>query len=399
MSTARTYRSATEKPEGSPYTLPAILGGLVLLVFLVVWLMRGSEQLQTGYGQRLGNENRASVNGTLAFSEMFRNAGHSVTSLDKLSPRLRKYQTIVWFPDDFGVPTLEQRQFIENWLAESSGRTLIYVGRDYDAATAYWSQIQPQAPADQAVEIRRKLADAKSRFATQRAMLPKDKFGGWFVLRDGPPRKVTALQGEWAEGIDPLKADIRIASQLVEPTEKDVTSNQGTPPETFEPLLESDGDVIIARVSGNAFGGGQIIVVANGSTLLNYPLINHEHRKLAGRLIAESDPLGDVAFLESGEGGPRVEHRHLAKVNSEWPFPMNAIVFHLVMLAMVYCLARSAIFGRARRLIGDTPTDFGKHITALGKLMQRTKDQSYAYARLQQYRQHGKRDSGKAHKK
>ncbi|WP_425614545.1 DUF4350 domain-containing protein [Anatilimnocola sp. NA78] len=401
MSIGRTYRSATEKTERSSYTLPLVFVGLVILIFFVVWLMRGSEQLHTEYGRRTGTESRTSVNGTLVLSEMFRKAGHSVTSLDKLSPRLRKYQTIVWFPDDFNVPTEEQRQFLENWLSEGSGRTVIYVGRDYDAATAYWTRVQPLAPPAQASEVRRQLAEAKSKFATSRAKLPKGKSADWFVVREGAPHRITKLEGPWAEDIDAKAAEIIVSSHLDVPTKKDGAKSSSLPDE-FEVFLKGDGDPIITRVtqpSDLSWGDGQIIIVNNGSMLLNYPLINREHRKLAGRLIAECDPAGDVAFIESGEGGPAVEHRQIAKASSEWPFPMNSIVFHMVMLAIVYCLAKSAIFGRARKLPADSPSDFGKHITALGKLMQRTKDQSYAYARLQQYRQHGKRDSGKAHKK
>ncbi len=398
MSAGSTFRSTSEKSD-SNYTLPLIIGGLVLLVLFLVWLFRASPGLQTNYGKRTGSEDRASVNGTIVLSDLFRQAGHGVTSVDRLSPRLRKYHTLVWFPDDFGVPTTEQRDFLEQWLAKESGRTVVYVGRDYDAAGAYWARVQPLAPPEQAAEVRRQLAEAKSKFAEARARLPKERFGGWFTLREGTPRKVTTLQGPWAAGIDARKTDITLASRLEIPQKADLTGNNaGGLPENYDTLLKSEKDILVSRVSDSSWGDGQIIVVANGSMLLNYPLINHEHRKLATKLIAECSS-GNVAFVESGRGGPPVEHRATKKRHQEWPYPMNAIVFHLMMLAIVFCLARSTIFGRARRLPIEAPTDFGKHISALGKLMQRTKDQAYAYARLQQYRQHGKRDSGKSHKK
>lgn len=399
-----TYHSAAEKTEGNKYLLPGLLIGLVALVLFLVWLMRGTPELQTGYGRRNGDNHKASVNGTAVFADMFRQRGHGVVSTDRLSPALRRYHTIVWFPDDFDVPKPEQRDFLQNWLSEGENegviRTVIYVGRDYDAATAYWSHIQPQAPAAQQEEVKRQLAQAKSKFATERARLPNGREAGWFTLRDGPPRKITTLKGDWAPGIDARRSDITIACRLVPAKTNDAANSDPNNKNAVKIHLESEKDVLISELSqrDSAWGGGRVIVVTNGSMLLNYPLINHQNRKIAGKLVNECSD-GNVAFIESGRGGPAVEHRSVKQKSQEWPFPMNAIVFHLVALAVIFCLARSAIFGRAKTLPTDTPADFGKHIQALGKLMQKTKDQAYAYARLQQYRQHGKRDSGKTHKK
>lgn len=403
MSAAPTYHSASEATAGgNKWVLPLSLGCVVLVVILAFWWFRGGPELHTGYGRRMGSEHRDSVNGTVVLSEMFRQSGRSVTSVEKLSPKLRKFQTIVWFPNDFDVPTADQREFLEQWMSEDSNRTVIYVGRDYDAATAYWSKVLPTAPDSQKEEIKRRLAEAKSKFSQSSARMPKDAYARWFVTRDGKPRKITKLEGDWATGIDASKVDISLNTRLDAPQKKDRPKGTDHTIPNFEPLLTSEGEPLVTRVTepDDAWGyGGQVIVVSNGSMLLNYPLINHENRKLAGKLIAECEPMGAVAFLESEEGGPVIEKKGNEKPSAAWPFPLNAIVFHLVMLSLVYCLARTAIFGRARELPTESPSDFGKHIAALGKLMQRTKDQAYAYARLQQYRQHAKRDSGKTHKK
>lgn len=404
MSAAPTYHSTNEAAAGgNKWVLPVSLICVVLVVILLIWWYRGKPELRVGYGRRMGSEHRTSVNGTVVLSEMFRQSGRSVTSIERISPKLEKYQTIVWFPNDFDVPTVEQREQLELWLSNSRAsnakRTLVYAGRDYDAATAYWTKVLPDAPANQKEEIKHKLAEAKSKFAESRARMPKNAYAKWFVTRDGKVRKVTTLEGDWADGIQATEVDISLNTRLAEPTEKDRPKGNSDVLPDFEPLLTSEGEAIVTRVTDTAWFGGEVIVVSNGSMLLNYPLINHENRKLAGKLIAECDPNGAVAFLESERGGPPIEKKSNEKPNAAWPFPMNAIVFHLVMLSLVYCLARSAIFGRARELPADSPSDFGKHIAALGKLMQRTKDQAYAYARLQQYRQHAKRDSGKTHKK
>ena len=75
-----------------------------------------------------------SVNGTAVLSGMFLQAGHKVSSWHRLSPKLEKDDVIIWAPDAFGDPGKEQREWLENWLSAEDGRTLVYIGRDYDAA-------------------------------------------------------------------------------------------------------------------------------------------------------------------------------------------------------------------------------------------------------------------------
>ena len=47
-------------------------------------------------------------------------------------------------------------------------------------------------------------------------------------------------------------------------------------------LLESEGDLLAGIVHRQGWMGSQVIVVANGCFLLNLPLVNHQHRQLAG---------------------------------------------------------------------------------------------------------------------
>jgi hypothetical protein len=163
-------------------------------------------------------------------------------------------------------------------------------------------------------------------------------------------------------------------------------------------LLTSDCGLVVGRVSRPIWDGGQVIVVANGSFLLNLPLVNHEHRKLAGRLIQECGPRGQtVVFLESGPGGVSISDRdtemhHLVRAFTQWP--VNGILFHLTMLGIVYCVFAFPIFGRPRELVSDSPSDFGKHIDALGGLLERTADLAYARARLAHYQKTLRRDPG-----
>jgi hypothetical protein len=383
----------------------AVAGVVLVLVGLYYFLhRRGFEALPTVYGQRRGLNAADSVNGTSVLAGMFTQAGHKVRTITRLSPRADEFQTIVWFPDDYKPPTEEQRQWLEEWLARGSGRMLVYVGRDYDAAAEYWNDIQPAAPPAQAEELQRRAANARSEYDNQRAAMPESEKAEWFTVERGSGRnRAQSLTGPWADGVDAKKIDIPVAGTLQPPaTEESDPNATAEMVDQVETLLASEQDTLATRITSYELGDGKIIVLTNGSFVLNYPLVNHEHRKLAARLVSEAGP-GDVAFLESGENGPEILDKEpessipsglqLIKI-----WPLNVILLHLTMLGIVYCIARWPIFGRAKELPVDSKADFGKHISALGELLKKTKDTAYADARVQQYRAQGKRDSGKSHR-
>ena len=89
------------------------------------------QELVTEYGKVVGDQGGTSVNGTSVLFEMLRENGFRVKRYRKISPRLNRYNTIVWFPNDQGCPSSEATNALENWLTEGYLRTLIYVGRDY----------------------------------------------------------------------------------------------------------------------------------------------------------------------------------------------------------------------------------------------------------------------------
>jgi len=66
-------------------------------------------------------------------------------------------------------------------------------------------------------------------------------------------------------------------------------------------------------------------------------------------------------------------------------WPIGIIVMQAFLVGIITCFALFPIFGRAREQTEELHGDFGKHIDALGKLLQRTKDEMYARDQLQQY--------------
>ena len=194
----------------------------------------------------------------------------------------------------------------------------------------------------------------------------------WFVLKSGSPRSPDELSGPWSEGIDAKQAELEITTRLV-------------PPRRTERLLVSGDDILVAR-NKTLWPRSRLITIVNGSFLLNLPLVNHEHRKLAGKLIEAVEPAGRVVFLSSGAGGPPIDPD--PQDNSLWSvfgaWPLSAVLLHLAATGIIFCFARWPIFGRPRAEPREARSDFGKHVAALGELLRHTKDRPYAVSQLAQ---------------
>jgi hypothetical protein len=232
--------------------------------------------------------------------------------------------------------------------------------------------------------IASELSKAESNFAAGRTGM-SDQAKGYGFEFDAKLnfRNVQTLAGspDWLKGVDPSKVQIELHGRLVPLAVND----DGTEVET---LLESNGDALVTR---QVVGEGQVIVVTNGSFLLNLPLVNHEHRKLAGSLIDEIGENRRVVFLEAS-GSPEVlDEEPTANVPSTLDFlgvyPFNYVLLQLAVAGMIFCFARLPIFGKPR---DDQPTqlsDFGEHVSALGELLAKTGDRHYAASRLAHFQQ------------
>lgn len=368
-----------ERPIGATRVPPGLACRAALL--LVAVLAGCRQDLATQYGQRKGPGVTPSVNGTAVLSEMFEHEGHTVFSWNSLSPKLeRRADVIVWFPDDFQPPGQQVRDWLDAWLSDKPGRTLIYVGRDFDAANWYWDTIGPRIPPQQAGELQTLKSEAKTVFLTGRSAIPKSEDCQWFTVQGSAKhRKVQSLQGkpEWVRDVAASQVAIELYGRMI-------------PPEDAEILLRSEKDVLVSRQEQEH---SQRIVVANGSFLLNAPLANHENRKLAGHLIDEVGPAPKtVVFLESYAGGPMIRDddsfpRVPTGMEIFHVWPTNWILVHFAIVGILFCFARYPIFGPPRQPKPEDRSDFGKHIEALGEMLQRSEDTTYAFARLLHYRQ------------
>ncbi len=118
-------------------------------------------ELDTTYGRASSTYFSTSVNGTDILAAMFEKAGYEVSTRTLLiTGSMDDVQTVVWFPDDYAAPSKEVCEWLNDWLAAGESRTLVYVGRGFDAAPKYWCAMsQRVGPA----ERRRYYAPTKGR--------------------------------------------------------------------------------------------------------------------------------------------------------------------------------------------------------------------------------------------
>ncbi len=350
-------------------------GPLALLALLLCPFCMGcATGVDSTYGVQTEPVGKLSVNGTGVLANLFRSQGHRVHSWRALSPRLYQADVIVWFPDSFQPPNREVREWLENWFYGGDvDRTLIYVGRDFDAAPIYWQTVKPGAPAEERAAIDERLQSAVARFTAARTTAggAESTAEGWFTVQgEATPHRAQKLSGPWSAGVTAVRAEI-------------YTNGWLTPRDDAAILLETEDGPFISRLNADD-AGGQIILVENGSCFLNLPLVNHEHRQLAAELVDAVGPdAKDVVFLESDADGPPIlAEDPEAATPSGWQllavWPINFVLIHLAALGVVFCAARIGVFGLPRELASDSLSDYGRHADAVGELLRKTGDRTYA---------------------
>ncbi|MCL2118084.1 MAG: hypothetical protein FWH27_06610 [Planctomycetaceae bacterium] len=362
-----------------------------------------------------------SLNGISVFHHMATRRGHALRTEMVINSYAKNCDVLIWFARRTGSPREETVKQIENWLEAKPGRTFVYVGRAFESTVDYWSAVEDAAPTE---EDRRKIAsrkfDAENRLrsflANPNSKTKDDKQNTDkqddpsndpfpFILFDHDDSqwigrntkcqwfetglqekqyKVTAISGDpdWTNDMDADKL------QLTCYEDWGFADN-------VEPLLLADGETVVTSgksqsvdgrvlVARKKVGQSQAIFVTHAGFLLNFPLVNHEHRKLAGRLI---DTFGtpkkraciyigysEIDFERSNDVSEESPHVLLTLLHI---WPLSVILCHLIVLCAAFCFYKWPIFGRPRTLTESPVTDFSKHIDAYAGLLAEAKDDDY----------------------
>jgi len=359
----------------------------LLLICVATGCSRRSE-LNTQYGKISGSQGSDSLNGVSIFAEMFKERGFEVKRRTKISPRIERYDTIVWFPDDYSCPSEEATDALNKWLDADSRRILIYVGRDYDARTDYMTAVKDSAPVEEREELLRQIAEGKYGQDDQDsngmfAWLDSDTTScDWFDQEKVQRQKAQDVtKFRHGDSQELSGAEIELSTVLVPNIDGNWRASE---------WIVADGNDFGTILTNDSFVyDGKIYVVSNGSTLLNYSLINPEHRAIATEIIDDCSAYNGVVFLESGTRGIEVSDSDTINHNT-WAWiaqpPLRYIVPHFLFWGILFCFVYFPIFGRAKRAKKlKNISSFRSHINAMGKLISRSGQQEKALNRIRKY--------------
>lgn len=128
----------------------------------------------------------------------------------RLSNRLKNVDVIVLAGSTFDPPGREARQWLEQWLRNSPGRSVIYFGRDFDASSFYFQRTLDQlSPAQQILAqdriSRLRVTECQDRLASY----SENTFCEWFQLQtDKQTVEVHRLSGLWADRLTVSKQSV-----------------------------------------------------------------------------------------------------------------------------------------------------------------------------------------------
>lgn len=350
---------------------------MALLAATIAALSGCSKSLDTSYGHNRGK----SINGTGAFAEMLRAQGCEVRTALRRTEELGEWaDVIVRFAPYPGPPARDEARWYGDWLDENPDRALVYVVRDYDAAKDYWSKVLEDLPKTAKEEDRKRIE--RSRERSQKRWLdlpprrPKEVANAtdWFAVNPAtdPAAPCKTLDGPWAKGIDPAKASVMARETLKIDAET---------------VLLGCGPKKAIAMEWTRYNDSRVLVIANGSFLLNAALLNPARRGLAEKVVewAAPDPV-NVAFAEGSFGedeeaaSPSIFSILGRIVSIRW------VMIQMLILGLAACLWRAPRLGRPR---SDPPSDADRpaaHAEALGALMVRLRHAADARAILDAYR-------------
>ncbi|QEG21214.1 DUF4350 domain-containing protein [Mariniblastus fucicola] len=351
-----------------------------------------------------------SVNGVSVFANLLRERGHTVSRKRRLTKRIDRFDTIVWAPDNSALPPENVVAWLEKWLGKGSPKVLVFVGRSYDAKLDYYrGKFESASPRDREGwqrELAEQIMHSREYNFDWRFNSSDDATAFWFDEvddEDAKPLDPSKLGGPWAAGIDPQAVHLD-CERLLKPVE-DYNEEDAVPEfaisvdseeseydeydywaEDFreneivvKDLLTVDGEPFAFEISTYVNPNRKVIIIGNGSFLLNYPLMHAEHRKLASKVADEI--VGDVVFLESDYRWPRVGgSANDPALHWSWVgrAPMNYIVPHFLFWGVLYCFVFFPNFGRPKRIQFHPPKAFRSHVTAVAAILRRSKEKNWA---------------------
>lgn len=365
--------------------------GIALLVGLLLSSVLAGQGLPTQYGRQKGPGYWQSVNGTELLARMFQSMGHSTETRNTMTPSIDRVDVLVWFPDELSPMDEFVQQRLREWLQSGFSKTLVIVGRDYDATCDYWKSVAAQASGAEKVEAERQWALARSqlmakRYAQGSSFAPSEMSCDWFDVELGDEEVGTVFGGPWADSVSEAPQTARFGRVRWLPP-KAKTNAYGN--WDYASLLDVNGQPFAFSMTR---GESEVIVINNGSLFLNYPLAQPQNQQFVEALDSTINTWGDIVFLESGPNGLAISNSDGRQTMWSWISepPLRFLVPHFLVWGVIACFVFYPIFGRPRRGIEPSKSGFRKHVRAIGELLASSQETSYAQQSISNYQKNVK---------
>ena len=348
---------------------PAIIESLRFSSTILLLLIAGcTPELNHEYGTTRGQ----SINGINSFVSLIKKTGHKVDVWSGVAAEMQfEYQTLILFHSQYDKIDTELTGHLQTMIDFGNIQRLIIVARDSDLSVDYWKEIEqfPSLKPEERNEAREELNRRRAQ------------------LVDGTSSEVNSITNKWYglskvdRSNEPLTRTVVIES---EDESKSITARwplyRRLQPAEHADVLWSSGDDPLLTVEKS--GMVELFVLASATPLLNGGFADSGNRQLATDLV-EMIPADDrVAivrisrWIDAGESESPGIWRFLKVHPNGWVF--GQAIFAL----LLFCWWKLPIFGRPIRMISSEPVRFGRHVEALGFLLQRSRNREFARQRI-----------------
>jgi len=372
-----------------------------------------------GFGRvRSTSGGYGTIDGISGLVYLLKSRGLNVRRSSRISPQIERYDTIIWAPDRADPPSEAAIERLERWVDDGyGGRRVVFIGPGFRSRKLLVKkQIQLADGEELERSIRRyheKLIQNDFDFGNRSWLGNSDgEKCDWYELTLIDNQRIKSISGPWSVGHsgDELELytgtyDFKIPTKL-QPTSASGDHNDDgenyvdNDDDDYDPrakiLLTGDGYNLVYRIppkseyyDGYSYSENDkpgVYVVANGSFVQNYGLVNPGNQQLANKIADVCS--GEVLVLQSGPQPIEVTES-LSPEKNGWQWlrqrPLRDIVPFFLLLATFTFFVVFPIHGRPKRIKLRPEKTFADHIRATGQLLKASRGRDWAMEVIRKY--------------
>jgi|GEM_PF-1336018 len=384
-----------------------------MLILLLIYFVGCGNDVgdDDGFGRVRSTSGYGAVDGISGFVHLLKSRGLNVRQSSRISPQIERYDTIIWAPDRASPPSASAIERLQRWIDDGYGaRRIVFIGPGFRSRKLLEKkQISLAKGEDLERSIRRyqeKLIHRDFGFGPRH--WPRNANGEgceWYELELIDNQPIKSISGPWSNGLAADELELYTGIYNFEiPT--NLQPAPGSDEDDDETYIDNDYDYdarAVVLLSGDDLNlvyriprlpnyytyydlqddeeseMSGIFVVANGSFLQNYGLVNPGNQELAKKIADVCK--GEVLVLQSGPSPIEVTES-LAPEKNGWEWlrqrPLREIVPFFLLLATFTFFVVFPIHGRPKRIKLRPDKTFADHIRATGQLLKASKGRDWA---------------------